>query len=82
MAHSSIRVYVHIVWTTKYRERLLIEETRAKARNHILSNASYKQIALEALAMQPEHVHALVSLSRSQSMEDVVKLMKGDPLTG
>jgi len=44
----------------------------------MIEYAARNEIALEVADVQPEHVHLLVSLSRSQRMEDITKLIKGE----
>lgn len=78
MAHSLVRVYIHYVWTTKNRERTLAGDARRTVREHIAAYAGQNKIALEALDVQPEHVHVLVRLSHDQRIEDVSKLLKGE----
>lgn len=78
MGHSLVRTYVHYVWSTKNRERLLDEDARRRTRRHIAEYAGTNGIALEALDVQPEHVHALVRLFHDQRIEDVSKLLKGE----
>ena len=78
MAHSAVKIYTHFVWTTKNRERTLVDRVRNELRDHILEYAAANQIAVEAVAVQPEHVHLLASLSRSQRIEDIVKTLKGE----
>ena len=78
MAHASVKVYIHFVWTTKARKRLLPGDSRDAVRNHIEEYAGTNGIALHAVATQPEHVHLLMELGRSQRIEDVAKLLKGE----
>lgn len=78
MAHSLVKVYVHYVWTSKSRERLLSGDARKKVKDHIAAYAPQNNVELETLDIQPEHVHALVRLSHDQRIEDVSKLLKGE----
>ncbi|MEX1140305.1 MAG: IS200/IS605 family transposase [Bacteroidota bacterium] len=78
MAHSLIKVFVHLVWITKERRRLLIPEVGNHVKDHISEYAQNNSIDITTLAIQPEHVHLLASLSRSQRIEDVAKLLKGE----
>ena len=78
MAHSLVKVYVHYVWTTKNRERILIGDTRRIVGEHLSANAVEKGIQVESLNVQPEHVHTLVKLAHDQKIEDLVKLLKGE----
>ncbi len=78
MGHSLCKVYVHFVWTTKNRERLLPLPARTQLHEHLLKNARENSILVEALNVQPEHVHLLVNLSRTSAIEEVAKLLKGE----
>ncbi len=78
MLHSYTKIYVHLIWSTKNRERLLVKDVRPKVRQHVLQNAKQKSIHIDCLNMQIDHVHMLVSLSSDQKVDDVVKLLKGE----
>jgi putative transposase len=78
MAHSLCKVFVHFVWTTKGRQPILSPAVRLKLHEHLLVEARKHSIEIEALNVQPEHMHLLVKLSRSQTIEDVVKQLKGE----
>jgi len=78
MAHSLVKVYIHYVWTTKYRERTLLAEARQVLKSHIEEYSAENKILIDTLHIQPEHVHALIMLKRDQRIEDVAKLLKGE----
>jgi REP element-mobilizing transposase RayT len=78
MSHASTKVFVHFVWTTKNRERLLLGDTRHVVKSHLEQYTKGNGINAVALAVQPEHVHLLSELGRSQRVEDVSKLVKGE----
>ena len=78
MSHSLVKVYVHFVWTTKNRERILVGDTRRIVVDHISANAGERGIQVEALNVQPEHVHTLVKFAHDQRIEDLAKLLKGE----
>jgi len=78
MSHSLVKVFVHYVWTTKNRERVLVGDARRAVGMHIRENAMEKKICIEEADVQPEHVHTLVRLASDQQIEEVVKLIKGE----
>lgn len=78
MSHSLVRVHIHYVWNTKYREYLLIGNARETVREHIWKYAEQNDIVLEALNVQPEHVHLLAELERDRKIEEIAKLLKGE----
>jgi REP element-mobilizing transposase RayT len=75
MGHSLCKVYVHFVWTTKNRKRVP-PPVRRQLREHLLKSARENSILVEALNVQPEHVHLLVNFSRTSAIEEVAKLFK------
>ncbi len=73
-----INVWLHFVWTTKDREPLLIDSIRNRVLEHIRENARSKGIFIGALNGWLEHVHCLVSLGSGQTLDDVMRLLKGE----
>ena len=41
-------------------------------------NAKLKNIFMVAINCQPDHLHCLISLGKSQSINEIVKLIKGE----
>lgn len=78
MAHSLVKVYVHYVWNTKNRERVLAGDGSRVVEDHLAAYAKEKSIHIDALNVQPEHVHVLVKLEHDQRIDDVVKFLKGE----
>ncbi|QOJ27868.1 MAG: IS200/IS605 family transposase [Ignavibacteriales bacterium] len=76
---SLISVYIHIVWSTKFREKFLdTPELRTAVWNHILCNARAKEIHLDHVNGYSEHCHCLVSLKPTQNISEIVRLIKGE----
>lgn len=76
---SWVRVWLHLVFTTKNKEKLLSNaEVREKVFEHIKSNCKEKGIWLEALGGFYDHIHCLISLSKEQTISKVAQLIKGE----
>ena len=73
-----VRVWVHLVWSTKNREPVLGEEMRAGLFDHIRVNAREKGIYLDTIGGYVDHVHALISLGSDQTIAMVARLIKGE----
>jgi len=73
-----ISVCVHFVWTTKDRAPSLNEEIRHLIFDHIRENAKLKNIFIGAINGWLEHVHCLISLGSNQTIEDIMRLLKGE----
>lgn len=75
---SFVRIWVHIVFGTKNREPLLLNETKAKVIQHIIENAGSKEIYIDCLNGYREHLHCLISLGTEQNISKIVNLIKGE----
>ena len=73
-----VKIWVHLVWTTKNRERTLSRPIRNVLFTHIRENAKSKGIYLDFIGGHLEHVHCLISLDVNQTISKVVQLMKGE----
>ena len=76
---SWIRVYIHVVFSTKNRESLLTStELRRKVFQHIKDNAEEKDIRLDCINGWNDHAHCLISLGCDQTISKIVQLIKGE----
>ena len=76
---SWVRVYIHLVFSTKNREPFLNSpELRKKVFQHIKQNAEEKGIWLDCVSGWQDHTHCLISLGREQTISKVVQLIKGE----
>jgi putative transposase len=73
-----VKVWIHFVWITKNREPLLEKQVRYKILDHIRDNAKEKDIHIDFINAYLEHVHCLVSLKSSQSIDKIIQLLKGE----
>jgi len=75
---SYVRIWVHIVFSTKNREPYLSEEVRGQVIGHIMENCKEKGIFLQTINGYLEHIHCLISLKNEQSISNVAQLIKGE----
>ena len=75
---SFVKIWVHIVFSTKNREPWLKKEIRPLIFKHIAENCKEKGIFLQAINGHVEHVHLLISLGKDQQVSKVVQLIKGE----
>ena len=73
-----IRIWTHIIWTTKNRERIITKQIKSKLLNHIRENAKTKNIFIDFINCEPEHIHATISLGSDQTISKVMQLIKGE----
>jgi len=76
---SWVRVWVHIVFSTKNREPFLnSHEIRTRLFEHIKQNAKDKDIWIDSVNGYQDHIHCLISLGRDQTISNIAKLIKGE----
>ena len=76
---SWVRVYVHMVFSTKNREPFLhSHELRKKVFQHIKQNAKEKEIWLDCVNGWKDHAHCLISLDREITISKTAQLIKGE----
>ena len=76
---SWVRVYLHMVFSTKNREPFLnSSELRKIVFQHVKQNATEKGIWLDCINGFQEHAHCLISLGKEQTISKVAQLIKGE----
>jgi putative transposase len=75
---SYVNILVHVVWSTKYRNPILINPGRKILLQHIFENGKTKEVYIDFIGGYLDHVHCLVMLGRTQSISNVVQLVKGE----
>jgi putative transposase len=75
--HSKFRLHVHIVWCTKYRKAVLIENVGNRFRD--LARQICTDVGVEVLSgvVSKDHVHMLVSMPPQLSVSKLMQLLKG-----
>ena len=72
------KIWIHIIWTTKNREKIISKEIKADLLDHIRKNARSKDIFIDILNCTQEHIHLLISLDREQTISKTIMLLKGE----
>ncbi len=75
---SYVKIWVHLVFSTKTRNAFLIKDVRHNVQKHIISNCKEKNIFLQAINGHTDHLHCLISLGKNQSIAEVSQLIKGE----
>ena len=76
-AHAVYNVQYHIVWTPRYRKKLLSGGVGKYAKK-VLENLQglHGDIEVKKVNVQPDHVHLIIVIPPRVSVADVVKYMK------
>lgn len=71
-------VYLHYVWSTKYRMPILTPDIKAELIKHIKTYAFNNKIHIVCINGHLDHLHCLVRLKAGQTIDGVIKLIKGE----
>ena len=77
MPHSKNRVWIHAVWSTKWRYPLISREMEEKIFQHIREQLEDMGCQVSIINGMPDHIHCLFRLSRERSIAEVMKQIKG-----
>jgi putative transposase len=75
---SWVRIWVHLVFSTKNREAILHKDIRLEIFKYIKQNADEKDVWLDCVNGYSDHIHCLVSLNKDQSISKIAQLIKGE----
>ena len=56
----------HIVWSTKYRYRLLTTDVVEVLKQYFLNKQEQWKYEIKSIAIEPEHIHLLIQVKSSQ----------------
>ena len=76
--HTYTKCWLHIIWGTLNRDKLLAtKDSRKKASTFLYEYAKSKNIYMINNYVNSDHVHALINLSSDMSIESALHLLKG-----
>ena len=73
-----IKLWVHLVWTTKNSKPFLTKDIWKLILDHLLKNAIDKGNYIDFINGYLEHIHCQVSLGSGQNIDKIVMLLKGE----
>ena len=76
MSQSLAKVYVHLIFSTKNRERLLRENNRPDLHAYIGGILRDLDSPCIEINTEPDHAHVLLFLSRTHTISDIVGQVK------
>lgn len=76
MAQSLSRVIIHIIFSTKNRQKFLIDEIRGRLHAYLATVLRDKGSVVFKVGGTSDHVHIACSLTRTFSQSDLIKKLK------
>ena len=78
---SWVRIWVHIVFSTKNREPLLKDHLRDYVFDHIRQTAKERNIYIKSIDGWEDHCHCLIRLNKDESLNTLVQQIKVESTT-
>jgi len=76
---AQVRIWIHAVWGTKNRTPYMKNKNkRIDLFKHIKAYAKEKDIYLDFINGEADHVHCLISMACDQNIAQIMKLLKGE----
>lgn len=67
----------HVVWCSKYRRKVLVEEVEQRLKELIVGVASELRVDIIEMEIMPDHVHLLLEVDLQFGIHRAVKNIKG-----
>ena len=77
LSHSKWLCKYHIIFTSKYRRKIIYNKYRESIRDILKSLCSYKGIEILEGHLMPDHVHLLLSIPPKYSVSSIMGYLKG-----
>lgn len=76
-SHSVSNLTVHVVWSTKYRYKVLQGDIKTRCRSILIQLCEAEDIVILKGVVSNDHIHMHISYRPSQSISYIVKKLKG-----
>lgn len=76
-SHVQFDLQSHLVWTTKYRYRVLTGKVAERVRELIRQTCNTMDVTIIRGSVGKEHIHLLISYPPSMSISKIVQYLKG-----
>ena len=75
---SYYKIWLHFVWSTKNRERIITRELKQKLIYHFKEYGDDNNIYVDTANGDMEHIHLIAGLKPTQTASDIANLIKGE----
>lgn len=76
-SHSVFQCLYHLVWSTKYRKRVLTEEWQREFCEQVIRRAASEYgMHIHSIEVDPDHVHLQIEVPPQRSVGSAVRILK------
>ncbi len=76
-SHSVFQLHVHLVWCTKYRKKVLVQDVGLRLRDLCRQICSDLGVEILSGVVAKDHVHLLVSMVPQVSVSKLIQILEG-----
>ena len=76
-SHTTFSIHLHIVWITKYRQKVLRGEVAERVRAIVREECQKARIDILQGHIAPDHVHVMISIPPHVTISRLIQRMKG-----
>jgi len=77
LSHSVYHCNYHVVFTPKYRYRILEGKVKEIVEHKIRQVCEWYEVEIEEMNIQPDHIHMVISIPPKRSVSEVLGIIKG-----
>jgi putative transposase len=77
MANTFTQIYIHLVFATKERCPMLIDQNQKQIYAYLVAKAKENECYVKAIGGMNDHIHMLITLNPKHSVSEIVKVLKG-----
>ena len=78
MANTFTQLYIQCVFAPRFREAMLLPQWDERLRTYICTVAKTNGHKIIAINNMPDHLHLFVGLNPTQSISEMLRIIKGD----
>ena len=75
--HTKHKIQCHLVWISKYRKRVLRGKIVIRLKRLLYEACKINRWRISELSIQEDHVHMIIQIKPSESIAEVVQILKG-----
>ena len=78
MSNTYTQIHIHCVFAVKYRESVIKKSWKERLHKYIIAIINNNGHKLLAINSMPDHLHLFFGMRPTQSLSDLMRLVKGD----
>lgn len=75
-SHCKYKLTVHLIFVTKYRQKILYDKLKVDLNNYILTLAIKYDWYIQILESDKDHIHILLDYKPTDTISNIVKILK------